>query len=123
MSFRIMIITSFLIFSLLLYLPEANGNQDAKRLYEDLFTHYNLLVRPVENSSDFLTVKLSLKLAKIVELVCFPEDSSLFEFSKFNFGRATGCSWPLKAGLRTLQSGGPDEFFWPLFYPNCYQLF
>lgn len=65
-----MIITSFLIFSLLLYLPEANGNQDAKRLYEDLFHSYNILVRPVENSSDFLTVKLSLKLAKIVELVC-----------------------------------------------------
>lgn len=65
-----MIITSFLIFSLLLYLPEANGNQDAKRLYEDLFQSYNILVRPVENSSDFLTVKLSLKLAKIVELVC-----------------------------------------------------
>ena len=65
-----MIITSFLIFSLLLYLPEANGNQDAKRLYEDLFQSYNILVRPVENSSDFITVKLSLKLAKIVELVC-----------------------------------------------------
>lgn len=88
-----MIITSFLIFSLLLYLPEANGNQDAKRLYEDLFQSYNILVRPVENSSDFITVKLSLKLAKIVELVC------IFVVLSFSMSRI------------------------PYFGSNCHQLF
>lgn len=33
------------------------GNPDAKRLYDDLLSNYNKLVRPVHNTSDPLTVR------------------------------------------------------------------
>ena len=79
MNFEIMFIISLFIFCFL-FTPEVNGNQDAKRLYESLFKDYNVLIRPVENASDFITVKLGLKLIKIIELVSL---LSLFEWSYF----------------------------------------
>ena len=79
MNFQIMFIISLLIFCFLLT-PEVDGNQDAKRLYESLFREYNVLIRPVENSSDFITVKLGLKLIKIIELVSFTS-RSLFHWN------------------------------------------
>ena len=33
------------------------GNPDAKRLYDDLLSNYNKLVRPVQNTTDPLTVR------------------------------------------------------------------
>lgn len=81
-----MIIFSLLIF--ILFYPEVNGNQDAKRLYDDLFKSYNILVRPVENSSDFITVKLGLKLVKIIELVCnFRTFTNFHCFHSFFFSK------------------------------------
>ncbi|EFX87443.1 hypothetical protein DAPPUDRAFT_43617, partial [Daphnia pulex] len=46
----------------------ALADQDAKRLYEDLLTDYNRLIRPVGNNSDRLTVKLGLKLSQLIDV-------------------------------------------------------
>ena len=49
------------------------GNPDAKRLYDDLLSNYNKIVRPVVNNSDVLTVRIKLKLSQLIDLVsCFP---------------------------------------------------
>ncbi|TRY66949.1 hypothetical protein TCAL_04353 [Tigriopus californicus] len=44
----------------------VDGSPDAKRLYDDLLSNYNRLIRPVGNSSDRLTVKMGLKLSQII---------------------------------------------------------
>lgn len=54
----------------------ASADQDAKRLYEDLLTDYNRLIRPVGNNSDRLTVKLGLKLSQLIDVVSFRFPSS-----------------------------------------------
>ncbi|XP_055953188.1 acetylcholine receptor subunit alpha-like 1 [Argiope bruennichi] len=43
-------------------------NPDAKRLYDDLMSSYNRLIRPVVNTSDTLTVKLGLKLSQLIDV-------------------------------------------------------
>ena len=45
------------------------GNPDAKRLYDDLLSNYNKLVRPVVNVTDAVTVKLKLKLSQLIDVV------------------------------------------------------
>lgn len=45
------------------------ANPDAKRLYDDLLSNYNRLIRPVGNNSDRLTVKLGLKLSQLIDVV------------------------------------------------------
>lgn len=45
------------------------GNPDAKRLYDDLLSNYNKLVRPVVNVTDALTVKIKLKLSQLIDVV------------------------------------------------------
>lgn len=54
---------------LLLSVGGVSADQDAKRLYEDLLTDYNRLIRPVGNNSDRLTVKLGLKLSQLIDVV------------------------------------------------------
>ncbi|XP_064081515.1 acetylcholine receptor subunit alpha-like isoform X2 [Macrobrachium nipponense] len=46
----------------------ACGNPDAKRLYDDLLSNYNKLVRPVINVSDPLIVKIKLKLSQLIDV-------------------------------------------------------
>jgi len=46
----------------------CNGNPHAKRLYDDLLSNYNRLIRPVNNDSDTLTVKLGLKLSQLIDV-------------------------------------------------------
>ena len=49
-------------------------NPDAKRLYDDLLSHYNRLIRPVSNNSQVVTVRLGLHLTQLIDLVsgeCF----------------------------------------------------
>jgi hypothetical protein len=46
-----------------------HGNPEAKRLYDDLLSNYNRLIRPVGNNSDKLTVKLGLKLSQLIDVV------------------------------------------------------
>ena len=47
----------------------AESNPDAKRLYDDLLSNYNKLVRPVANVSDALEVKIKLKLSQLIDVV------------------------------------------------------
>ena len=44
-------------------------NPDAKRLYDDLLSNYNRLIRPVINNTETLTVWLRLKLSQLIEMV------------------------------------------------------
>ncbi|XP_055905919.1 acetylcholine receptor subunit alpha-like 1 [Eupeodes corollae] len=44
------------------------GNPDAKRLYDDLLSNYNRLIRPVGNNSDRLTVKMGLRLSQLIDV-------------------------------------------------------
>ena len=63
--------TWFLLWPLWLLLVEA-GNPDAKRLYDDLLSNYNKLVRPVVNVSEAVTVRLKLKLSQLIDVVSTP---------------------------------------------------
>lgn len=47
----------------------ATCNPDAKRLYDDLLSNYNRLIRPVSNNTDTVLVKLGLRLSQLIELV------------------------------------------------------
>ncbi|OXU25983.1 hypothetical protein TSAR_004107 [Trichomalopsis sarcophagae] len=51
--------------------PEINSfeaNPDTKRLYDDLLSNYNRLIRPVVNNTETLTVWLGLKLSQLIEM-------------------------------------------------------
>ena len=58
----------FIIFGIFAPLAEC-GNPDAKRLYDDLLSNYNKLVRPVVNVTDVLTVRIKLKLSQLIDVV------------------------------------------------------
>lgn len=47
----------------------VGGNPDAKRLYDDLLSNYNKLVRPVVNTTDVLKVCIKLKLSQLIDVV------------------------------------------------------
>jgi hypothetical protein len=47
------------------------ANPDAKRLYDDLLSNYNKLVRPVVNVTDALTVRIKLKLSQLIDVVSY----------------------------------------------------
>lgn len=47
----------------------GTANPDAKRLYDDLLSTYNRLIRPVSNNNDTVLVKLGLRLSQLIELV------------------------------------------------------
>jgi Neurotransmitter-gated ion-channel ligand binding domain len=47
----------------------VRGNPDAKRLYDDLLSNYNRLIRPVSNNTDTVLVKLGLRLSQLIDLV------------------------------------------------------
>ena len=47
----------------------TSGNPDAKRLFDDLLSSYNKLVRPVMNVTDAVTVKFKLKLSQLIDVV------------------------------------------------------
>lgn len=54
------------------------GNPDAKRLYDDLLSNYNKLVRPVVNTSDVLRVCIKLKLSQLIDVVSCPNSATLY---------------------------------------------
>jgi hypothetical protein len=60
---------------------------DEKRLYHDLITGYNRLVRPVGNNTDKLTVHFGLKLTAILDVVRkrFSKITTYFQKSKTYF--------------------------------------
>ncbi|KAF7995541.1 hypothetical protein HCN44_006648 [Aphidius gifuensis] len=55
-------------FSALVIHGVVAGNPDAKRLYDDLLSNYNKLVRPVVNTSDVLRVCIKLKLSQLIDV-------------------------------------------------------
>lgn len=55
------------------FVSGCSGNPDAKRLYDDLLSNYNKLVRPVVNVTDALTVKIKLKLSQLIDVVSIAE--------------------------------------------------
>lgn len=59
----------FVIFEKQYLLCGVHGNPDAKRLYDDLLSHYNRLIRPVSNNSQVVTVRLGLHLTQLIDLV------------------------------------------------------
>uniref|UniRef100_A0A336M5I2 CSON010466 protein n=1 Tax=Culicoides sonorensis TaxID=179676 RepID=A0A336M5I2_CULSO len=50
------------------FAPQSTANPDAKRLYDDLLSNYNRLIRPVSNNTDTILVKLGLRLSQLIEL-------------------------------------------------------
>ncbi|KAJ8947687.1 hypothetical protein NQ314_008564 [Rhamnusium bicolor] len=50
------------------YVELSVCNPDAKRLYDDLLSNYNRLIRPVSNNTDTVLVKLGLRLSQLIEL-------------------------------------------------------
>ena len=64
-------LTEMLARLLLLFVGPVLANPDAKRLYDDLLSNYNRLIRPVSNNSDKVVVKMGLKLSQLVDLVRF----------------------------------------------------
>lgn len=66
----------FLLFSIFICFTESNP--DAKRLYDDLLSNYNRLIRPVSNNTDTILVKLGLRLSQLIELVSASNKNYLF---------------------------------------------
>merc|ERR1719499_3024700 len=62
MSLKMKLCLFFLLFGY------VGGNPDAKRLYDDLLSNYNKLVRPVVNVTDAVTVRLKLKLSQLIDV-------------------------------------------------------
>lgn len=60
------LVSCFLIGSLI---DLCEANPDAKRLYDDLLSNYNRLIRPVSNNTDTVLVKLGLRLSQLIDLV------------------------------------------------------
>lgn len=54
-----------------LFVALTTGNPDAKRLYDDLLSTYNRLIRPVSNNTETVLVKLGLRLSQLIDLVSF----------------------------------------------------
>lgn len=53
----------------MIFVPAIIANPDAKRLYDDLLSNYNRLIRPVSNNTDTVLVKLGLRLSQLIDLV------------------------------------------------------
>ena len=50
-------------------ITNTSANADVKRLYDDLMSSYNSLIRPVGNISDRVIVKVGVKLSQLVDVV------------------------------------------------------
>lgn len=77
------------------------GNPDAKRLYDDLLSNYNKLVRPVVNTTDVLRVCIKLKLSQLIDVVSVarPGARACAVWTETDLHRMhTGCSANLYLG-------------------------
>lgn len=74
---------SMLFVAVFIALQFATGlaNPEAKRLYDDLLSNYNRLIRPVGNNSDRLTVKMGLRLSQLIDVVSI----RLYFYSYFHY--------------------------------------
>lgn len=78
MSLRTVLLTTFLLNCCLIH-----GNDDTKRLYDDLINGYNSLIRPVGNNSDRLTVKMGLRLSQLIDVVSIYYNLKLSWYQNF----------------------------------------
>ena len=63
-------LTKLIVWTLSALIGLVTANHDAKRLYDDLLENgYNKLIRPVENNSQKLNVKMGLKLSQVIDVV------------------------------------------------------
>ena len=70
LQFKTLFARKVLVFTILLLLVNyTSANPDAKRLYDDLLSNYNRLIRPVSNNTDTVLVKLGLRLSQLIDLV------------------------------------------------------
>lgn len=65
------LVTVLVILMVAALVTDVRANPDAKRLYDDLLSHYNRLIRPVSNNSEVVTVRLGLHLSQLIDLVSF----------------------------------------------------
>lgn len=77
------------------FVPGCCGNPDAKRLYDDLLSNYNKLVRPVINVTDALTVKIKLKLSQLIDVVSIPSVLILRCMTSFGYHLQIGFVWSI----------------------------
>jgi len=73
-------INYIIIFVLLIVITAALANPDAKRLYDDLLSTYNRLIRPVSNNTDTVLVKLGLRLSQLIDLVSAKQSKRTIKF-------------------------------------------
>lgn len=59
---------------------EGQNSKDSSKLYEDLLSDYNKLVRPVLNNTDQLVVRFKLKLSQLLDVVSLSFRTSLIQF-------------------------------------------
>lgn len=64
---------------------QAGANPDAKRLYDDLLSTYNRLIRPVSNNTETVLVKLGLRLSQLIDLVTRKQINRIFWVIMTNF--------------------------------------
>ncbi|KAK6731395.1 hypothetical protein RB195_007706 [Necator americanus] len=57
-----------LVYSLLIYTSVTYGNQDAKRLFDDLMKNYNRHKRPAAGPHEPTTIKLKLRLSQLIDV-------------------------------------------------------
>ncbi|KOX71211.1 Acetylcholine receptor subunit alpha-like 1 [Melipona quadrifasciata] len=62
--------------------PGASANPEAKRLYDDLLSNYNRLIRPVGNNSDRLTVKMGLRLSQLIDVFLVQQLEFMFNLQR-----------------------------------------
>ncbi|KAF0304275.1 Acetylcholine receptor subunit alpha-like [Amphibalanus amphitrite] len=65
---RPLLLLLLILLSALLTSRPAGANSDASRLYDDLLSNYNKLVRPVVNNTDKLQVFIKLKLSQLIDV-------------------------------------------------------
>lgn len=56
---------------LMLFIPVSYGNEDAKRLFDDLLVNYNKHRRPAPGPNKPITIKLKLRLSQIIDVVWY----------------------------------------------------
>lgn len=128
-SSLVALLAVFAVFASLLGERAVLGNPDAKRLYDDLLSNYNRLIRPVSNNTDTVLVKLGLRLSQLIELVSLPNnpgppthpypsvvrDRGLPRRGYFSFDLSTGDQ---SRAPEKPSPFGPDAFAWPSFSMN-----
>ncbi|KAF9810397.1 hypothetical protein SFRURICE_018907 [Spodoptera frugiperda] len=69
----------------------SDANPEAKRLYDDLLSNYNRLIRPVGNNSDRLTVKMGLRLSQLID-VAQVKGSGEYDMTQFRKRAPSECA-------------------------------